>query len=441
MAAMTMDAPTAGISAAGTLPDADCTARLLQDLIAFKSVSGGEAPLVHYLQRWAEEQGLIADCFETSEAALPDMPCTRAKHLPLADRPTLVLRIAGCGNGRSILFNAHSDVVDAPEFQQWRHDPWTAVRQGDRLYGRGACDTKGPLVSALLALVELKRQFPQGLPGDVLLEIVPGEEDCVGLGTLTSVARGYKADAAVILEPTEGRPRCSSRAGLRFQLMFTGRAVHGTVKWLGHDALADARLALAALDDMQAAFQAPDSGECAGPLTGQFAAYPFLRPITVDRIQGGTWQGMVIEQVSCAGYFELLPDDDISRWKKRFTDELQSRLQAASAGKARCGINFTEEYTGHHTRPDHPLCVTAWQAVSALSKKSGEDLAKEGWCAFNSGCEAGLRWGLTGTPTLVWGPGSLAQAHGADEYVDISDVRKAAREMAELAIRWTHLPR
>ncbi len=163
------------------LPPMEQARQLLQKLISFQSVSGREAPLVHYLDQWALDQGFETDCFETDEAALPAHPCTRAKHIPLAGRPSLVIRLGGNGTGRSLLFNAHSDVVDAPKPETWRHGPWAGELENSRLFGRGACDTKGPLVSALLAMCELKSAYPGGLPGDVLLEIIPGEEDCVGL--------------------------------------------------------------------------------------------------------------------------------------------------------------------------------------------------------------------------------------------------------------------
>jgi len=100
-----------------------------------------------------------------------------------------------------------------------------------KIFGRGACDTKGPLIiSAIIALAALS-ELPVRPSGDILIELIPGEEDCVGIGTLTSVVRGYKPDAVVILEPTESMPRCASRAGTRFEISCTGRAVHGTVKW------------------------------------------------------------------------------------------------------------------------------------------------------------------------------------------------------------------
>ena len=415
-------------------PPLDQTRQLLQSLIAFQSVSGKEAPMARYLAQWAMDHGFLTDCFETDQATLPAHPCTLAKHIPLTGRPSLVIRLAGKGTGRTLLFNAHSDVVDAPKPETWIHNPWAGELEKDRLYGRGACDTKGPLVSALLAMCELKKAFPDGLPGDVILEIIPGEEDCVGLGTLTSVHHGIRTDAAIILEPTESKPRCASRGGLRFQITLRGQAVHGTVKWLGHDALKDMRLALGALDDMQIAFQSMDRdiSPRSGAASELFAGYPFLRPITVDRIEGGAWQGMLMDEVTCEGYFELLPTDDLPNWREIFARELQGRLARETNGRANCRVGFVEEYTGHLTDPEDVFCRTTSLAI-------GDQNAA--WRGFNSGCEAGLRWGLFGTPTLVWGPGSLAQAHRADEYIDLQDVRKTALDMAHVAAAWTRLPK
>src|SRR5262249_50078590 len=151
------------------------------------------------------------------------------------------------------------------------------------------------------------------LPGDILLELIPGEEDCVGLGTLLSVLRGYRADAAIVLEPTEGLPRCASRAGCRFEIACVGRAVHGTVKWLGTDASAATRRVLDRLEELEHAWNDRQDDEL-------FDDFPIARPITIDFVSGGHGQGMVCHECSCGGYLELLPDDDIETWKHRLSE-------------------------------------------------------------------------------------------------------------------------
>ncbi len=97
------------------------------------------------------------------------------------------------------------------------------------------------------------------------IELVPGEEDCVTLGTLTSVARGHTADACVVLEPTEGLPRNASRPGLRFEIACRGVAVHGTVKWLGRDAIALATAVLGVLPQLEAEWNDRRPTRCSPP--------------------------------------------------------------------------------------------------------------------------------------------------------------------------------
>jgi acetylornithine deacetylase len=265
------------------------------------------------------------------------------------------------------------------------------------------------------------------LPGDLALELVPGEEDCVAIGTLTSVARGHAADASIVLEPTEGQPRCASRGGYRFQIVARGKAVHGTVKWLGKDAIGMMRSILDLLDELERDWNDRTADEL-------FAAYPIMRPISVDRVDGGAWQGMVADRCVCAGYLELLPGDDAGIWRRKLEEEVRARLSSRVAA-ADIEVDTLEQYDGHGTPSGHVLCRTAQAAMTASGRRSAWP-AWSGWSAFNSGCEAGLRPRLCQTPTLVWGPGSLNQAHAADEFVDWAQVHATAADMAAAAIAW-----
>ena len=405
------------------------TEDLLEKLLQIPSTSGDERELVAFIARWAEKSGFETDLFESSETQLQAYRQAALRHIPLAGRPTLVIKFPGCGAGRSLMFNAHSDVIAPGDPQRWVHGPWSGKISDGRIYGRGACDVKGPLASALAALAALKRAYPQGLPGDVMVEIVPGEEDCVGLGTLTSYVRGYHPDGLIVLEPTEGHPRNASRGGVRFAIRLHGKAVHGTVKWLGQDAIIALRAVLEHLELMEAEFALPDPN----PL---FADYPVMRPITVDRVDGGNWQGATCDLAGCAGYLELLPADDPEVWKNRFQHRLRELQQTGKGSGCTLEIEFSEEYGGHELSAQHPLAQSAWAALT----DSGVTMRNGPWSGFNAGCEAGLRWGMDQTPTLVWGPGSLEQAHGVDEFVELKAVHGAALSFALCAIHWTTLP-
>ena len=405
------------------------TEDLLEKLLQIPSTSGDERDLAAFIARWAGQNGFETDLFESSETQIQGYRQAALRHIPLAGRPTLVIKFRGCGVGRSLMFNAHSDVIAPGDPQRWVHGPWSGKISDGRIYGRGACDVKGSLASALAALAALKRAYPRGLPGDVMVEIVPGEEDCVGLGTLTSYVRGYHPDGLIVLEPTEGQPRNASRGGVRFAIRVRGKAVHGTVKWLGHDAIIALRAVLEHLELMEAEFAVPESN----PL---FAAYPVMRPITVDRVDGGNWQGATCDLAACAGYLELLPADDLAVWKTRFEHRLRELRKKGKGRGCTLEIEFSEEYGGHELSAQHPL------AQSAMAAMTGIGLTTRGmsWSGFNAGCEAGLRWGMDQTPTLVWGPGSLAQAHGVDEFVELKAVHEAALSFALCAIHWTTLP-
>lgn len=399
----------------------------LRDSIRHQSVSGQEGEFTRWLARTAAAWGLEVDLWQSSEPELERAFGTLPPHKSLADRPALVVRLPGTGNGPNLVFNAHSDVVPAPRPEEWTHGPWSGREVDGVVYGRGACDTKGPLVAALWAMAALASDPSARLGGDVLLEVVPGEEDCVGLGTMTSVLRGYRADASVVLEPTGNTPRCASRGGCRFEIETVGRSVHGTVKWLGIDAIELMRGVQATLSEIESRWNDRD----ADPL---FDAFPIARPVTVDQIHGGEWQGMVSDRCRIGGYLELLPRDDAERMMKRFAAELQAGLAERGVGADRFSLKFTERYAGHREDPNvSSLCEAALSVMSRFSEGHAEPLV---WTAFNSGCEAGVRPAMHRTPTLVWGPGALALAHAVDERITIREVRVAAEMFARLAMVW-----
>ena len=399
-------------------PHAPAMRTLLGDALRLPSVSGSEGPFTRFVADYLRAAGLRVDLWQSTEAELTGHAVGR--HLPLADRPTLVATLPGSGGGRSLLFNAHADTVAAPDPHLWTHPPFAGVEHNGKFVGRGACDVKGPLVSAIWALLAM-RDHPAA--GDVSLELVPGEEDCVTLGTLTSVVRGHTADACVVLEPTECQPRNASRPGLRFEIACRGTAVHGTVKWLGVDAIAVARAVLTALETLEAEW----NDRYADSL---YSIYPIARPVTVDLVRGGEWQGMLCDNCRVAGYLELLPGDEPLAWQERFTTGVERTM--TQLGKRpmadHVSVTFPEIYAGHVLPATDGLCRTAESAVGP---------AWSGWAGFNAGCEAGLRANLVGTPTLVWGPGSLAQAHAADEFVAFADVATVAERFVRLARSWS----
>jgi acetylornithine deacetylase/succinyl-diaminopimelate desuccinylase-like protein len=147
---------------------------------------------------------------------------------------------------------------------------------------------------------------------------------------------------------------------------------------------------------------------------------------------------MLCDHCVVAGYLELLPADEIHDWQGRFRSALSHVLTAGGWNGADVTVTFPETYPGHYTPSDKSLCQMAEAAVEdALVIADTNAPRWSGWSAFNSGCEAGLRANLLGTPTLVWGPGSLAQAHAVDEFVPFDEVRAVAGMFVRFARAWS----
>lgn len=392
---------------------------LLRNCVKTGSISGREKNLVLLLNQWAANFGFETDLFEISEYN-KNAFLWEPKHLPLDGRPVLVISLPKSKNpsAKTLAFNAHSDTVSEGESAAWTMDPFSGHFDGKDLFGLGSCDTKGPLVSALWAMFVINKMHPEGIDGNIFLEVVPGEEDCVGVGTLGSVARGYSADAMIVLEPTDSYPCCASRGGLRFAVEAKGRAIHGTVRWLGRDAILSMRRVLSAIDELQ--------DEWNNSSSSLFSEFPYARPMAVDKISGGKWQGMVCDRCRCEGYLETLPEDDLMKIKERFERELTAKLPDDEIE-----LHFTENYSGHYTSPENPLCEAAKDAFESVNSSP-----MSRWKAFNAGCESGIRAKLSGTPTLVWGPGKVEHAHSPDEKVNFDSVRKCAEMFVITAERY-----
>jgi len=229
----------------------------------------------------------------------------------------------------------------------------------------------------------------------------------------------------VVLEPTGNVPRSKSRPGLRFEVVASGRAVHGTVKWLGVDAIGLMRQVLGALEDVEGAWTA---GGCA-------ASHPIARPVTVDSIHGDGWQGMLCDRCCAAGYFEPLPGEDPERSEREFVERFRAALAARGLPHSAVSLRFTERYLGHVLDERDELCASALAAFEGV-RGPGPAPAWPGWTAFNAGCEAGVRAKVHGTPTLVWGPGDLSLAHGPDESIGLDELELGAAQFAALALEW-----
>lgn len=325
-------------------------------------------------------------------------------------RPNVVARIAGRRPGKTLLLNGHLDTVPAGE--GWTLDPYGGLVRDGRVYGRGACDMKAGVASMAYAAILLAR-MGNPFAGELRL-LFNADEERVNLGMLKFLADGGTADYAVIGEPSDLDVCTGHRGVARFWVRTSGVPGHTSVVEKPDNAIYKMARLVTALEELGQALRA--------------RTHPFIGAacLTVAEIHGGTAVNIV--PGLCRGHIDrrTLPGEQ----REAIVQEVDACL-AGVAGRR----DFTYELDCYqflpasHLEHDHPLVRTM---VECAARIRGADARIK---PFGATCEAPFFSVERGIPTLVFGPGSLAQAHTVDEYVEAAQVRDGALIYADLVQR------
>src|ERR1700738_3059564 len=270
--------------------DTDACIRLAQDLVRVPSITGDERAVQDLVALMLEEAGLEVDRFEADLNQLKAHPRFPGMEVERTEA-VLVAGLLGQKGERSLILNGHVDVVPVGDRQAWHASPWSAHIQAGRLYGRGACDMKSGLAVGISAAAALKKS---GLPlrGRLIVQSVVGEEDG-GIGTFAMADRGYRADAAYVLEPTRLRLIPAQAGALSFRLRISGRSAHASVRYEGVSAIEKFELVEARLRQLErGVHQQPH------PL---FRDYPIAYALSIGRVGAGSWSSTVPDELECEG--------------------------------------------------------------------------------------------------------------------------------------------
>lgn len=393
----------------------------LADLVRTPSVSGTDAE--HEIQ--ADLAGhLSADGLEVDHWRLPldDLlghPDAPGVEVSRAEAWGLVGRRPGQGDGPSLLLQGHVDVVPPGDRGAWAGDPFSGHVDARSVHGRGACDMKAGVIAARWAVRALQSS---GVPlrGDVLLATVEGEEDG-GLGTFGLLQRGWRADACVVPEPTglDLVPACSG--ALTFRLRIPGLATHAARRTDGVSAIEKLWPIWRALLDLEERRNAS-----ADPL---FSRWALAHPLSLGTVHAGDWASSVPDLLVTEGRLGVAVDEPV--------EEARRQLEEAVA----------EACAGDPWLAAHPATVEWWGGQYASGRlPPSSDLVHRMAAAHEVVAGAAPdAWGApygsdlrllngAGVPTLHYGPGDAARAHGPDESVPITELATAARALALLAL-------
>jgi acetylornithine deacetylase len=374
-------------------PIADRIRTLLAGLVGFDTVSDrSNLPLIAYIEDYLASFGVTARRIVDATGQKASLWVTIGPE----DRPGIVL-------------SGHTDVVPV-QGQSWTHDPFDMIERDGRLYGRGTTDMKGFVATCLAMVPEMRRAH---LATPIHLAISYDEEiGCVGVRPLLEILSRapVKPLGCFVGEPTQMELAIGHKGKHGVRATFRGFACHSSIAPTGVNAVEHAATLISEIS-RRAANIATDGARDA------LYDIPHTTLLT-STVQGGTALNIVPD--TCEIEFEARGlgiaesnevTDAIVTWAKQTIEPVMQEANPA------CGIEFEEilEYPALDMPADH-----SW--VTLAKQLSGRNRH----CKVAFGTEASLFVSMAGIPAVVIGPGSIEQAHKADEYVELSELLKCA---------------
>jgi acetylornithine deacetylase/succinyl-diaminopimelate desuccinylase family protein len=361
-------------------------------------------------------------------------------------RDNAVGTITGTGGGRSLIFNGHVDVVPPGNPDRWLSgNPFSGRIDDDRVWGRGASDMKAGLVAQAFAVKALKRAGVS-LRGDLIIQAVVGEEvmdhEC---GVTSTVEHGYRADAAVVAEPSgpttlgvipvtpgllwfsvtvAGKPTHSSMRGQTIRAGGGGSAV-------GVNAIDKGMLVFEAIRRLEEEWAFTKTHPLFAP--GHFTIHPGV-------VQGGP-HGVLVpfilsEYMTIEYCIWYPPQDDPATVKAEV--EAQIHAIAQTDGWLRDHPPVVEWKLNWPANDPGAAATDITAAVASAHERVAGETPYQGPAQVAGFCAVEDCSFLTaaGIPAISYGPGDLRVAHADDEYCLIDEVHLAARTYAALALDW-----
>ncbi|HYH12303.1 MAG TPA: M20/M25/M40 family metallo-hydrolase, partial [Thermomicrobiales bacterium] len=312
----------------------------------------------------------------------------------------------------TLLFEAHMDTV---ALEPMGEDALRPVVRDGRLYGRGACDTKGSMASMMVALERLRDRREELAANVALLAAV--DEEHAFTGVLRYIASDAEATAAVVGEPTELQLVVAHKGCVRGDIRVVGKAAHSSEPHRGAsaiDAMADVLVALRTL-----------------PQRIQLQSHPLLGSPTfsVGLIEGGAGVNVVPETCTITYDRRTLPRERTTH----VLEELDTVLDEVRGRRQDVRIERPEPRLADEGL-DTPVDTPFVRAASDACRAAGADGTPVG---VPYGTDASKLQDRRGIPAVVFGPGSIAQAHGAGEYVPIDHLHRAVEVYEGIALRYS----
>ena len=360
---------------------------LAAGLIAIPTFDGAEGEAIRFAERFLASRDLSTRL------------CTRDP-----SRPNLAVTV---GQGTPVVaLNGHLDTVPISDRDAWTTDPLVPTVKAGRLYGLGAIDMKAPAAVLMLVATHLRR-YADRMKGTLQLQLAVDEETGGYNGTIFLIEQMQhgeieRADFAISGERTDLKVSNAERGGLKFEVVFSGRAAHtADARTMGVNPVAHAARAVVALDRPLAEFH---------PHTGHGV-------ISVNVIKGGAFASQVPDQCVILVDRRMVPGETADSVLAQAEAEIRDALRDIPEARFQLRPVVDKHgrrryYAPNLTEWESPLVQAARRAHKAVT---GEDA---GPCTGSFGASDGRLFRYQGIDTIAYGP-SGENAHGPNEYVEI----------------------
>jgi acetylornithine deacetylase len=400
-----------------------------QALVRFPSLRGAEHAVQDHVFRAMRARGYATERFSMDRAGIAAHPGGSKIDAHHSDAPIVVCHHRPREErGRSLILQAHIDVVPAGPLDLWTHPPFDPVIDGDWLYGRGAGDMKAGHAMNLFALDALSRLGLQPAASVTVQSVV--EEESTGNGALACHLRGYRADAVLIPEPEDERLVRANTGVIWFTVEVRGVPVHVREMGAGANAIDATYRVIGALRELEARWNADRAGR------PYFEADAHPINLNIGRIEGGDWASSVPAWCRVGCRVSIYPGVSAA--------QAAAEIEAAVADFARSDpflSNSPPSVAFNGFFAEGYVLEEGSEAEGVLARAHERAVGSE-LQSFMSPCYLDTRVHALydRVPALCYGPTSRG-VHGFDERVSLASIQRCTVAMALFVAEWCGVER
>lgn len=382
------------------MPDIDSPRRILEQLVAFPSVSrDSNLDLIDWIENWLAQYGISATRVYNDDRSKASIYAHTGPMQPGA-----------------VVLSGHTDVVPV-DGQNWTTDPFTVTERDGKLFGRGTTDMKG---FDALALWAMARAATHGVTRPLQIALSRDEEiGCLGAPAMIDdmIASGLpRGDTVIVGEPSMMSCVTGHKGGTGYWIKAKGFEVHSSLMHKGVSAIMEAARVIAWAHAQNKLNADAPPGEMAALFD------PPYTTLHTGIISGGTAHNITAADCTFGVDFRVVPGDSIDKWSAKLFHEINRIETEMKAIHPDAGLPFEKRFDVPALTPE--LNGAAEHLVRRLTGDNGTHVV-------SYGTEAG-QFQERGYSAVICGPGDIAQAHQPDEYITVDQFNEGQRLMDRL---------